>query len=181
MGPRPNRKREPMSHAKILHISIPARDPAHVAAVLAEIMNGRAFPFSGPLPGAYMAMSGDASGTMIEVYPETISLVPGKNDEQQCVFTPGAAASYGSFHALLAVPADRATIERIGARENWRTRFFGRGAPGQPPAFHVLEFWVENRIMLELAPASLAVEYTSIMQIDRMEALMQQRMAAAVK
>lgn len=144
-------------------------------------MNGRAFPFAGPLPGAYIAMSGDACGTMIEVYPETISIVPGQGDEQQAVFTPGAPASYGSFHALIAVPTDRATIERIGAREGWRTKFFGRGAPGQPPAFHLLEFWVENRIMLELAPPDLVSEYTSVMQIDRMEALMQRRMAASPK
>jgi hypothetical protein len=170
-----------MSHAKILHISIPARNPGHVAAVLAEVMNGRAFPFAGPLPGAYMAMSGDESGTMIEIYPETISLVPGKSDEQQCVFTPGMPAAFGSFHALMAVPTDRATVERIGAREGWRTKFYGRGAPGQPPAFHLLEFWVENRIMLELAPPDLVSEYTSVMQIDHMEAVMRQRMAAPAK
>jgi len=144
-------------------------------------MNGRAFPFSGPLPGAHMAMSGDECGTMIEVYPETISLVPGKGDQEQCVFTLGVPSNYGSFHALIAVPNDRATIERIGAREGWRTRFFGRGAPGKPPAFHLLEFWVENRIMLELAPPDLVGEYTSTMQIDRMEALMKQRMAPAAK
>ena len=37
--------------------------------VLAELMGGKCFPF-GPLEGAFMAASGDANGTMIEVYPE---------------------------------------------------------------------------------------------------------------
>src|SRR5215831_15501890 len=53
----------------IHHVSIPAREPQHVAEVLAELMGGKCFPF-GPLEGAFMAASGDAHGTMIEVYPE---------------------------------------------------------------------------------------------------------------
>jgi hypothetical protein len=50
----------------IHHVSIPAREPRHVAVVLAELMGGQCYPF-GPLEGAFMAMSGDTHGTMIEV------------------------------------------------------------------------------------------------------------------
>src|SRR5689334_17177475 len=57
----------------IHHVSIPAREPQLVATVLAELMNGKCFPF-GPLEGAYMAASGDEHGTMIEVYPEQATL-----------------------------------------------------------------------------------------------------------
>ena len=39
----------------IHHVSIPARDPKHVAEVLAEVMGGRCVPF-GPLEGAFMAL-----------------------------------------------------------------------------------------------------------------------------
>src|SRR6516165_12781159 len=53
----------------IHHVSIPAREPQHVAEVLAELMGGNCFPF-GPLEGAFMAASGDGHGSMIEVYPE---------------------------------------------------------------------------------------------------------------
>jgi len=58
------------------------------------------------------------------------------------------------------VPTDRATVERIGAREGWRTRLFGRGSPGMPPVFHVIEFWVENRLMIEVATPDMIDEYT---------------------
>jgi hypothetical protein len=51
------------------HVSLPAREPRHVAGVLAELMGGRCHPF-GPLEGAFMASSGDEHGSMIEVYPE---------------------------------------------------------------------------------------------------------------
>ena len=159
------------------HISIPARDPAHVAAVLAALMKGRSFPFPGPLDGAFMALNGDAQGTAIEVYPETTLLVPGA-DEAPVVFTPGAAASHGAFHALLSVPTDRAAIEAIGAREGWRTKFCGRGVPGAPPAFHLIEFWIENRVLLELVTPDIVEEYTRSMQFDSMETVTQARIAA---
>lgn len=64
----------------IRHVSIPARDPAHVTTVLAEIMKGRAFHFPGNVPGAYMAVSGDAASTMIEVYPYATTAEPGAGD-----------------------------------------------------------------------------------------------------
>lgn len=162
----------------IHHISIPARDPLRVAAVLAELMNGRDFPFAGPLPGARMAVSGDPHGTMIEVYPETIALAPGA-DEAQVVFARATPAAYVGFHALMSVPLSRAEVERIGAREGWRTKFFGRGAPGKPPVFHLLEFWVENRIMFELAPADLLPEYTDYMQIERLDQIMRGHVRAS--
>jgi hypothetical protein len=57
----------------IHHVSIAAREPQRVAEVLAELMNGKCFPF-GPLEGAFMAASGDTNGTMIEVYPERATL-----------------------------------------------------------------------------------------------------------
>ena len=47
--------------AMIHHVSIPARDPQHVAEVLAELMGGKCHPF-GPLEGAFMATSGDGHG-----------------------------------------------------------------------------------------------------------------------
>jgi len=78
---------------------------------------------------------------------------------------------------LISVPLDRAAIEAIGAREGWRTRFFGRAAPGRPPVFHLIEFWVENRVMLELVTADFVDEYARYMQIDRIEAIMRARTA----
>ena len=64
----------------IHHFSIPARDPARVARVLAELIGGRAYRFPGPLPGAAMAVSGDRHGTMIEIYPESVVMAPGDGE-----------------------------------------------------------------------------------------------------
>src|SRR3954468_19005396 len=98
----------------IHHVSISARDPKHVADVLAELMGGRCFPFPGSVKNSFMAVSGDAHGSLIEVYPESGTLRPvggaeawqhGQEDR------PG----YEPFHMLMSVPLDRAAVERIGA------------------------------------------------------------------
>jgi len=56
----------------------------------------------------------------------------------------------------------RATIERIGAREGWRTRHFWRGPAPEIRLFELYEFWVENRIMLELATEDMLPSYLRI-------------------
>jgi hypothetical protein len=140
----------------IHHVSIPARDPEHVATVLAEVMGGRCVPF-GPLDGAFMATGSD--GSMIEVYPETATLDIPANDDQVVFGENQAPPRTWPFHLFLSVPLGREEVERIGAREGWRAKTFGRGRLGHKPFFHVIEFWLENRLMIEVAPPDMAREY----------------------
>lgn len=156
----------------IHHVSISARQPQHVAEVLAELMRGRCLPFPGQIADSFMAVSGDQHGTMVEVYPEDTTLQPGQADEQQVSELRGQPAPATSpFHFLLSVPASREEIELVGAREGWRTKLFGRGAPGQPPLFQVIEFWVENRLMVELAPETMIGDYTRLMRPEAIAAV----------
>ena len=155
----------------IHHVSISAHDPKHVADVLAELMDGRAYPFPGGVANSFMAVSGDDHGSMIEVYPEDVTLVPGGRDDQQVRAGHDATPGYVPFHLLLSVPVDRAD----GGADR-RTRglahasYFGRGAPGQPPFFHVIEFWLENRMMVEVATPDMVAEYTRMMRNERRDA-----------
>ncbi len=154
----------------IHHVSIAAENPHHVAKVLAELMNGTAYPFPGGIADSFMAVSGDDHGTMIEVYPATVTLEPGTGDDQ---VVPGTAVApaYTPFHVLLSVPLDQAAVQAIGDREGWRTRLFGRGAPGQPPFFHVIEVWLENRLMIEVATPDMVADYTNLIRRDKLDAL----------
>lgn len=162
----------------IHHVSIPARDPKHVADVLAELMNGKAYPFPGSIANSFMAVSGDAHGTMIEVYPETLALKRGSADDEQVTAATVQAPAMYPFHVLLSVPTDRETVQRIGDREGWRTKVFGRGAPGQKPVFHIFEFWIENTLMLEVATLDMVAEYAEAIQPARLDAMFAQRAAA---
>lgn len=144
----------------IHHVSIPARDPEHVAKVLAELLGGYAGPFVGPFPGAWAAYEEDGFGSGIEVYPERTALVPGEGDAEsgmRLADPPPATA----FHALISVKVDRETIEKIGAREGWRTRHFWRG-PGTMRLFELYEMWIENRVLLELATEDMLAGYVKI-------------------
>lgn len=144
----------------IHHVSIPARNPEHVARVLAEILGGYAGPFIGPIPGAWVVYQEDGVGSGVEVYDERTILVPGDGDAM-CAAQLGEPARAAAFHALISVKADREKIERIGAREGWRTRHFWRGPEGVR-LFELYEFWVENRIMLELATEDMLPAYVRI-------------------
>ena len=104
----------------IHHVSIPAREPRHVAEVLAELMGGKCHPF-GPLEGAFMATSGDAHGHhdrgLSGSAPlSTFSLLTSR----WCFGENMAPPHTWPFHVLLSVPLEPGEIERIGAREGWR-------------------------------------------------------------
>ncbi len=161
----------------IHHVSIPASEPARVAEALAELMRGRAFPFPGPVPGGFMAVSGDEHGTMIEVYPENIVFRPGR-DEEQVVPMTGAPVRDHAFHVLLSVPVDQETVMRVGKRMGWRTQLCGRGVPGEEPMFHVIELWVENRLMIEVATPEMVPAYAKLIQFPVLDALFAEPQAA---
>ncbi len=152
----------------IHHVSIPADDPRHVSDVLAEVMGGKSYPFPGGFRNSFMAVSGDAHGTAIEVYPTGLHLRPDGPGMVRTEDTP-AKAEYSSFHLLLSVKTDQATIEAIGKREGWLTRLCDRGPPGGPTLFQVIEFWLENRLMVELAPQSMIGPYEKLIQLDVMD------------
>jgi hypothetical protein len=76
------------------------------------------------------------------------------------------------------VPLSREEVERIGAREGWRAKTFGRGMQGQKPFFHVIEFWVENRLMIEVATPDMVEEYTRVIQREALEAAFGRHVAA---
>lgn len=163
----------PMIH----HVSIPARNPEHVARVLAELLGGYAGPFIGPIPGAWVVYQEDDVGSGIEVYDERTSLLPGDGDEM-CAIHFGEPARAAAFHALISVKADRDRIERIGAREGWRTRHFWRGPKGVR-LFELYELWVENRVMLELVTEDMLAAYVRIANGGAQRELLARRGRAA--
>lgn len=154
----------------IHHVSLAARDPKHVAEVLAELMGGRCYPFPGGVANSFIAVSGDAHGTAVEVYPDGMHLRPDGHNAVRAE-REGPDGEYGPFHLLLSVPTDQGTVEKIGQREGWTTRLCGRGAPGQKPLFHVIEFWLENRIMVEVAPQDMIGDYEKRLQFAVLDAM----------
>jgi len=150
------------------HISIAVNNPLHVAKVLAEILHGRAVPFP-PNPGSYMTLAGDEFGTLLEFYPIGTELIPDGYQGQAGYRLREKSADYTSIHAAISVPASLEEIEQIGTREGWRV--FPANRDG---FFDVIEFWVENRLMLELLTPAIAPKYLQALNPETLPAAINQ-------
>ncbi len=149
----------------IHHLSIAARDPRHVAGVLAEFMGGISVPFP-PNPGSFFALQRDEHGSGVEVYPAGTELQPGGSDGGGFVKKQPAERSYGPTHFALSVATGADTVEAIAAREGWQCFRCNRGP------FHVIEVWLENELMVEILPPEFAAEYLAFTRPDKIEAAM---------
>jgi hypothetical protein len=145
----------------IHHISIAATNPAHVAKVLAEVWQGKAYPFP-PHPGSYMVFPGNEYGSAIEIYPQGTELTPADGNEPNFIHNP-SASELTATHAAVSVPVSQETIEEIGNREGWQVQVCDRGP------FHVVEFWVENRLLLELLPPAMSSKYLEFVKPENLE------------
>ena len=142
----------------IHHISVSAQNPQHVAQVLAEIFKGQAVPFP-PYPGSYMVVAMDEHGTAIEVLPSGVELVPGSGQVGCGYVQNPQAAQFTATHAAVSVPTSQIEIEQIGAREGWRVVRCDRDS-----FLDVIEFWVENTLMLELLTPEMIAKYLAFTQ-----------------
>jgi hypothetical protein len=141
----------------IHHISIPANNPLHVAGVF----KGVSAPFPSH-PNSYVAFALDQYGTLIEVYPRGTEMTPGSDDQPIQYQNPTTEKQYIATHAAISIPLEQEQIDFIAKRENWRCLRCSRGY------FDVIEFWVENAVLLELATPELAQQYTTALAPEKL-------------
>ncbi len=149
----------------IHHLSIAARDPKHVAGVLAELMGGAAVPFP-PNPGSFFALQLDEHGSGVEVYPTGTELQPGGAEGAGFAKNREAGRGFGATHFALSVATEADAVEAIASREGWQCYRCNRGP------FHVIEVWVENQSMVEILPPEFAAEYLAFTRPEKIAAAM---------
>ncbi len=152
----------------IHHISIAVNNPAHVAEVLAEILQGSVIPFP-PNPNSYVTLAGDQFGTLIELYPLGSEMIPNAHEGEAGFQLNQQVSHYTAFHAAISVPIGLEEIERIGLREGWRV--FPANRDG---LFDVVEFWLENRLMMELLTPAIAPQYLKALNPETLPAMIEQ-------
>jgi len=151
------------------HLSVSVKNPQHVANVLAEVFQGRVMPFP-PNPGSYIVLAADEFGTGIELYPLGSELIPDAWEGQAGFqVNKQSSSQYTPVHAAFSVPISLEEIERIGEREGWRV--FPANRDG---LFDVVEFWVENRLMLELLTPAIVQKYLNLFSPESIEKFAQQ-------
>lgn len=136
----------------IHHFSIPAQDPLHVARSLVELFGGTLTNF-GPYKNSYIAWAGDEYGTAIEVYPVGTEMFPDVGPGQANFRHNPCTSGFVATHATVSVNRSKEEIFALANREGWRAVELSRGS------FNVIEFWIENRVMLELMTEEMTNGY----------------------
>jgi hypothetical protein len=141
----------------IHHLSVAVENPAHVATVLAEIWQGQALPFP-VAPNSYVVFAdNNDQGVCLEICPLGYELVPGEMEVQ--FKQNGTAWPFTATHAAISVPIGLEQIQAIADREGWQAQLCDRG----PGCFQLVEFWVENHLLLELLTPEMAQQYSQFM------------------
>jgi hypothetical protein len=148
------------------HLSFAVRDPLHVAEVVAELWQGKAIPFPGH-SDSFVALSFDSYGSAIEFMPKGTVLQPrSQNQSVQFSHSDRTPDNYTATHVNMTVPISEAEIYAIAQREGWRAVKCNREG-----LFDLIEFWIENEVMLELLPPNLVEQYLTIVQPDNLKAM----------
>jgi hypothetical protein len=145
----------------IAHVSLPAVDCAHVAAVLAEIMQGGAVPFP---PGGSRAWNcwSKHNDFQIVVTPVGQMMVPGPTEQvwQSRAGAGGDPRAYES-HFAMAVERSAAEVVSIAHAAGWEARVCDRGS-----FFDVVEVWVEGAYLVEVLDPSQLASYRRSMTVS---------------
>lgn len=143
----------------LFHLSIEADDPRRVAEFIAELWGGAAMEFP-VLPGSWVALAGDASGTLIEVYPRGTELheVPGDHDATGVRVAP---RRHTATHFAMATQLEEVDVLAVADRYGWPAKYRKRG-----DLFGVVEIFVEGCQMVEVLTREMQHEYASAVTIE---------------
>lgn len=156
---------------RIHHVSIPARDPARVAAALAEIFDARVVPLPHPR-GTLLVYGGDSDGTAIEIWPSSLRLDAATQDLLPSDLPLPEAWPHHCFVTSDACTTE--TILAIFAREGWPAEHVHNGPPGA--GFSLVRGRIEDHTSIELGGRDLRAEYEGFFRtIERGEHLVTAR------
>ena len=139
---------------RIHHVTVPARDPARVAQVLAELLGARVMPIPHP-PGTLLVYAGDPDGSAIEVWPAKLRGGVGEHELHLRELPLPEAWPHHAYVSTDAVDADR--ILAVFAREGWKAAQVRNGPPNR--GFSLVRGWIENHAAIELVGTDMRLEY----------------------
>ena len=102
---------------------------------------------------SWIVWAGDEHGTAIEVYPVGTEMVPPDGPEQAQFREAAHPSPYVATHATVSVERTMEQIRDLAAEQGWRAAALSRGP------HEVVEFWIENHVMLELMTPAMEADY----------------------
>lgn len=148
----------------IFHSSITASEPERVAHVIAELWRGTARRAPAELfAECYVAFALDERGTQIEVFPHDFAFVLRSKVNEVKEYDPERRKDVGltATHYAIASPLSEKEVHAIARREGWECSTYQRDVPGG--GYGVIEFWLENRQMLEVLTDEMQHQYAETM------------------
>ncbi len=136
----------------IHHYSISVCDTKKVANVLANLLNGTITRFS-PNENSYIVWFGDEYGTAIELFPNGTEMIPDAENGQAHFVNNTTYSGFSATHAAISIPCSKEEICDVATKSGWRALELSRGG------FSVIEFWIENKVMVEFLTPDMAKDY----------------------
>lgn len=136
----------------IHHVSIPVADPRSAAEVFAELVDGRVSPFKA-YDGGWIAWTDDEVGTSVEFFPHGTEMFPPAGEGMVEFRHVDGARPFVATHLTLSVGRSVDEVLDLAARAGWRAKVISRG-PND-----VIEFWVENSVMVEVMTPEMTADF----------------------
>ena len=144
----------------IFHLSIDADDPPRVAAAIARLWRGEVMAFPPVAEGSLIVMAGDHRNSAVEIYPRGTELHPADGDADAVSRIADLPRRHGAVHFAIATPLAAEEVFALAAAEGWVAKHRKRGG-----MFGVIEFWVENCLMIEVLTPEMQAEYLKTMTV----------------
>jgi hypothetical protein len=131
--------------------------------VIAELWRGEVLPFP-PFPEAFVVLAGDERRTVLDVYPRGREHVPAPRE--YAVRANPAPSPHSEVHLALGTVLSEEAVLALARREGWLAQRSDRGG-----LFTVVEFWVENKFLLEVLSAAEQRRYVENLTATRLRTL----------
>lgn len=155
----------------IAHVSIPSAHPRETALLLAEIISGQAFSFP-VVPGAWIAVAADGSGTAIEVYPDGMAHHAGAGDPdpsqppqgpatmpwEDQIFDDGPQLRPSAFHFAVTTKLSDERVIEVARAAGCRVVACDRAG-----VFKLTEVWLDGVTLVEVLNQHEATRYAGFM------------------
>jgi hypothetical protein len=155
----------------IAHVSIPSADPQATALLFSALIDGQAFTFP-VVPGAWIAVARDGSGTAVEVYPVGIAHHPGVGEAdpllvpeepaqmpwEDQIISDGDPMRPSAFHIAIVTGLDDEQIFALAREAGIRAIRCERGG-----VFGLIELWIDNMTLVEVLTSVDAARYRDFM------------------
>ena len=136
----------------IHHVSIPVVDPRGAAEVFAELVDGRVTPFKA-YDGGWIVWTDDEHGTSVEFFPQGTEMFPPAGEGMVEFRHVDGARPFVATHLTLSVDRSVDEVVALADRAGWRAKVISRG-PND-----VIEFWVENSVMVEVMTPEMTAAF----------------------